>query len=74
MSGSVSWTSMGGHAQRQVRLVSYLSSIKGSTLTGRRAWLIIASATTRPKQEHTSVKTPFAWKRGFLTYTLTSTM
>ena len=51
MCGRESWTSMGGHAQRREKLVSYLSSTKGSTLMGRRGWFTIASATTLPKQE-----------------------
>ena len=41
-----------------------LAYTKGSTLMGRRGWLTIASATTRPRQERTSAKTPFALKRG----------
>ena len=48
--GQESWTSMGRHAQRREKLVSYLSSTKDSILRGRRDWLIIASATTIPKR------------------------
>ena len=64
MFGLENWISMGRHAQKSVRSASSLSSTKVSTLTESRDWSTIASATTPQKQEHTSVKTPFASKQG----------